>query len=121
MAAQGTIERIYQKKSPVQHVLDLPDSYVDSIDKCTEERFVLKEDRSGFELRQLESVPALFTIFDEVVVNARDAKVRDASVNKIQIVIDRDNGCISFFNDGCFIPVVVHEDHSVYVAELVHT
>jgi DNA topoisomerase-2 len=84
----GIIEQTYKKLSPIRHVLELPDSYVGSIDKCTEERFVLKEDKSCFEFRSVESLPAFFKIFDEIIVNARDAKVRDASVKKIQIVIN---------------------------------
>ena len=114
-----SVEERYKKMSPIQHVMELPDSYVGSIEKTTEERFVLKEDRSGFELKSVEYVPALYKIFDEILVNARDARVRDASVRKIQVVIDRDAGLISVHNDGNGIDVVQHEEHQVYVPELI--
>ena len=114
-----TLEQKYQKLSPREHILRLPDTYVGSVDKTTEERFVLKEDRTGFESRSTEYVPAFFKIFDEILVNARDARVRDESVKKITVTIDEEQGKICVQNDGNGLEVEIHAEHSVYVPELI--
>ena len=114
-----TLEQKYQKLSPREHILRLPDTYVGSVDKTTEERFVLKENRSSFELRSIEYVPAFFKIFDEILVNARDARVRDDSVKKIQVTFDRERGSICVQNDGNGLEVAIHAEHNVYIPELI--
>lgn len=114
-----TLEQKYQKLSPREHVLRLPDTYVGSVEKTLEDRFVLKEDQTGFESRSIEYVPAFFKIFDEIIINARDARVRDESVRKIAVSIDRERGSICVQNDGNGLEVEVHADHNVYVPELI--
>ena len=114
-----TLEEKYRKLTPKEHILQLPDTYVGSVDKTTEERFVLKEDRTGFELRSTEYVPAFFKIFDEILVNARDARVRDDSIRKIQVTIDEEQGKICVQNDGNGLEVEKHAEHGIYVPELI--
>ena len=114
-----TVEQKYQKLSPKQHILQIPDAYVGSIDKTTEERFVLNANKDKFELRSVEFVPAFFKIFDELLVNSRDAKVRDDTVRKIQVIIDREKGSICVQNDGQGLEVQIHGEHDVYVPELI--
>ena len=114
-----TLEEKYKKLTPKEHILQLPDSYVGSVDKCTEERFVLKEDHSSFELRSVEFVPAFYKIFDEILINSRDARVRDGSVRRIQVTIDRDQGKICVQNDGNGLEVEIHAEHNIYVPELI--
>jgi len=40
-------------------------------------------------------------------------------MKEIRVVIDKDNGCISIYNDGKGIPIVVHKEHKIYVPELI--
>ena len=117
--ASKSVEEKYQKLSPKQHILQLPDSYVGSIDKTIEDRFVLNATKSKFELRSVEFVPAFFKIYDELLVNARDAKVRDDAVRKIQVTIDREKGSICVQNDGNGLEIQIHGEHNVYVPELI--
>ncbi|CAI5737339.1 unnamed protein product [Hyaloperonospora brassicae] len=73
----------------------------------------------------VEYVPALYKIFDEIIVNAVDNKVRDPSMRRLDVVIDpgnKENGYkswISVYNDGKGIPVEFHKTEQVYVPELV--
>ena len=39
-------------------------------------------------LRDIEYVPGLYKIFDEILVNAADNKVRDAKMDKLEVTID---------------------------------
>lgn len=119
MDGSKSLEEKYRKLSPKQHILQIPDAYVGSIDKTIEDRFVLDANKHKFELRSVEFVPAFFKIFDELLVNSRDAKVRDNTVKKIQVTIDRESGSICVQNDGNGLEVQIHGEHNVYVPELI--
>lgn len=69
--------------------------------------------------RQIQYVPGLYKIFDEILVNAQDNYQRDKKMTTIKITIDREKGMISVWNNGKGIPVVVHQEHKVYVPELI--
>lgn len=45
-------------------------------------------------------VPGLYKIFDELLVNAADNKMRDQSMTIIRVQLDSENGCISVYNNG---------------------
>jgi DNA topoisomerase-2 len=64
-------------------------------------------------------VPGLYKIFDEIVVNAADNKQRDPGMNKIEVTIDAAANSIRVLNNGAGIPVVMHQEHQIYVPELI--
>jgi DNA topoisomerase-2 len=68
---------------------------------------------------EVEFVPALYKIFDEILVNAADNKQRDSSMKLISIVIDMERGWIRIKNDGKGIPVEMHSEHNMFVPELI--
>ena len=69
--------------------------------------------------RQLRFVPALYKIFDEVLVNANDHKVRDPSVREIRVNFDETAGRVTVWNDGSGIPIEWHRREEVWVPELI--
>ena len=84
--------------------------------------------------REIDFIPALFKIFDEIIVNAADNKVknnlqkyflknkfkvRDPSQTLIKVEIDKENNEISIMNNGRGIPIEMHKEHNVYVPELI--
>jgi DNA topoisomerase-2 len=82
--SEKALEEVYQRKTPVEHVLLRPDSYVGSTQRTTQELWVLSSsdrvaDGSSHPkavLRECGYVPALYKIFDEILVNAADNKQR---------------------------------------------
>jgi DNA topoisomerase-2 len=78
-------------------------------------------------------VPGFFKIFDEILVNAADNKVRvaviaghlaDAQINDptmdtLKITIDREKKQISVFNNGRGIPVEMHKKEGIMIPELI--
>lgn len=80
------LEQIYQRKTPVEHVLLRPDSYVGSTQRTTQELWVLERTPGGHVAhhhhqpkvlpRECRYVPALYKVFDEILVNAADNKQR---------------------------------------------
>ena len=63
----------------------------------------------SMEMREVSYVPGLYKIFDEILVNAADNKVRDKNMDTIKVVMDREKGEISVWNNGRGIPIAIHE------------
>ena len=59
--------------------------------------------------RDVRIVPGLYKIFDEILVNAADNKIRDPNMDTIKVVVDRENGSISVWNNGRGIPIEIHQ------------
>ncbi|XP_019745044.1 DNA topoisomerase 2-alpha isoform X2 [Hippocampus comes] len=113
-----SVERIYQKKTQLEHILLRPDSYIGSVETVTQQMWVYDED-VGMNCRDVTFVPGLYKIFDEILVNAADNKQRDKSMSCIKINIDVENNTISIWNNGKGIPVVEHKVEKVFVPALI--
>ena len=113
------IEKVYQKKTQIEHILLRPDTYIGSTEMTTTTLWVLDKKEEGFERREIDYVPGIYKIFDEIMVNAADNFQRDKTMNKIMIEIDADTNRISIWNNGKGIPIKVHKEHNIYVAELI--
>jgi DNA topoisomerase II len=81
-----SIEEIYQKKSQLEHILLRPDTYIGSTER--QQQVLWVHDGTRVVQRQVEYVPGLYKIFDEILVNAADNKVRDASMDTLKVDID---------------------------------
>eukprot|EP00929_Paragymnodinium_shiwhaense_P100316 TRINITY_DN6255_c0_g2_i1.p1 TRINITY_DN6255_c0_g2~~TRINITY_DN6255_c0_g2_i1.p1 ORF type:complete len:2100 (+),score=564.25 TRINITY_DN6255_c0_g2_i1:317-6616(+) len=116
-----TVEQIYQKKTQLEHILLRPDSYVGSMERQVQDMWVLAsvEGRRQMVKRCLSIVPALYKIFDEILVNACDNLIRDPSMNTIRITIDEAGSSISVWNNGAGVPVEIHKEHKCYVPEMI--
>lgn len=114
-----TVEQIYQKKTQLEHILLRPDTYVGSTEFQHQDMFVWDEKQEEIVYRRIDFVPALYKIFDEILVNAADNAMRDPSMDTIEITIDKAEGCISVLNNGKGVPVVMHKEHKCYVPELI--
>lgn len=85
----------------------------------TTQLWVMDKEEQGFENREVSYVPGLYKIFDEILVNAADNYQRDRTMNKIMVEIDAETNRISVWNNGRGIPIKVHNEYNVYVAELI--
>jgi len=117
--AGSSIEATYQKKTPLEHILLRPDTYVGSLEHQEAKLWVWGPAEGHMVSRNVSFVPGLYKIFDELLVNAADNYQRDKSMNKIEVHIDKAEGCISVWNNGKGIPVAVHGEYQVYVPELI--
>uniref|UniRef100_A0A8C4TJM6 DNA topoisomerase (ATP-hydrolyzing) n=1 Tax=Erpetoichthys calabaricus TaxID=27687 RepID=A0A8C4TJM6_ERPCA len=113
-----SVERIYQKKTQLEHILLRPDTYIGSVEPVTQQMWVFDEE-AGLNNREVTFVPGLYKIFDEILVNAADNKQRDKNMNCIKINIDPENNTISVWNNGKGIPVVEHKVEKVFVPALI--
>jgi len=72
---------------------------------------------------ELSSVPALLKVFDEILVNASDNRLRHpGSCNRIDVTIHRGDETsdpfISIMNNGKSIPIQIHRKEKMYIPEL---
>uniref|UniRef100_H2Z117 DNA topoisomerase 2 n=1 Tax=Ciona savignyi TaxID=51511 RepID=H2Z117_CIOSA len=112
-----SVERIYQKKSQLEHILLRPDTYIGSVEPVTQAMWVMT--RVRYVNREITYVPGLYKIFDEILVNAADNKQRDSKMSTIKININPEKNLISVWNDGKGIPVVEHKVEKMYVPEMI--
>lgn len=113
------IEKIYQKKSQLEHILLRPDTYIGSVEHVVENMWVYDEEKETMVLKQIDYVPGLFKIFDEILVNAADNKQRDKKMDCIKIDINVEANTVSVWNNGQGIPVVMHKDENMYVPTMI--
>jgi len=116
---KAALSKKYQKKTQLEHILIRPDTYIGSVEKVTNERWVYDEATRSMVNKTVTYVPGLYKIFDEILVNAADNKQRDSSMKAIKVTIDKDSGEISVWNDGKGIPIEMHGEHGCYIPELV--
>jgi len=111
----------YKKHTHREHILELPDTYVGSTDTHTERRWVFD---GKMTYRDVAFNPGFYKLFDEIIVNARDALVRSAEPGKtpikhIDVTLTGDTPVISVENDGDGIPVEMHPTEKVWAPELI--
>lgn len=114
-----TIEETYQKKTPIEHILLRPDTYIGSIEKENQDMYIWDKEKNKIINKNISYVPGLYKIFDEIIVNAADNKIRDPSMDTIKVNFDLKNNSISVYNNGKGIPVRIHKKENVYVPELI--
>jgi len=108
----------YQKKTPREHVLLRPDTYIGDIEVTNDEMWVAED--NTITKKKLTFVPGFLKTFDELLVNARDASVNDTTCNTIKIEYDTEKGCISVWNNGQDgIPVEEHPEHKTLIPSMI--
>ena len=145
----------YKKKSQLEHIKDLPDTYIGSIvkevasvwtselveiqtlidttDQDTDN--TIQEPKIKIINKDIEIVPGLRNIIEEILINAFDNmnrvtqknainlangdKKRLKKVSYIKVWTNREKGQISIENDGEGIDVVLHPIEKVYVPQMI--
>jgi DNA topoisomerase-2 len=114
-----SLEQKYQKKTPIEHILTRPDTYVGDIKIQEEVMDIFDDDLQRIVKKNIKYVPALYKIFDEIIVNAFDHTKTDTTCDTIKVSIDKEKNEISVFNNGKGIDVEIHPQHKIYVPELI--
>jgi DNA topoisomerase-2 len=117
----------YQRKTDKQHVLDNPGMYIGSVELVNTNIWVFSENDDKILQKNITFIPALYKLFDEVIVNARDHVIRMIQSNhpdkklvtSIDITIDETTGMITIANDGNGVDVVKHPTEGIWIPELI--
>ena len=92
------VEETYVKKSQTEHIIDLPDTYIGSVEFTQLDTWILDENDEKMTYKTVQYIPGLYKIFDEILVNAIDQYVRTENdesiknkVTQIKVNIDVEN------------------------------
>ena len=102
----------YKKKELRQHIYDTPDTYVGGVD-LIEDKLPVYEDGKIVD-KTITYIPAIYSIYNEILVNVRDQIVRliqNKSKNRVTIVkidYDSDTKMWTIHNDGEGIDIADH-------------
>ena len=61
------IEKMYQKKSQLEHILLRPDTYIGSVELLKEDMWVWDFNNERMVKKEIAFVPGLYKIFDEIL------------------------------------------------------
>lgn len=138
----------WQKKTPYEHIVDLPDTYIGSIVKEKSEQYIVDNVKSETEdgesvmremiiKKKMDYVPGIYKIFDEIIVNANDNKNRIdhkitqkekghvamtslwVNIAKYSDTKQPEKYCIEVKNDGDGIDIAEHPVEKVWVPQMV--
>lgn len=107
------------KLTQLEHILKRPDTYIGSIERTEMKIWVYDEPSKSMAYRDVSIVPGLYKIFDEILVNAADNKIRDPKMDTLEVNIDPENNTISVLNNGKGIPIEIHKKEKIYIPELI--
>jgi DNA topoisomerase-2 len=128
--AQKEVDEKYKKHELRDHIYQLPDTYIGSVEPTPIESYVFDDAVGKMMKKTLTYVPGLFKIYDEIVVNALDHAMRlkdevkkgkkdVKAVKQIHISIDRESGYIEIMNDGDGIDIEKHSSYDMYIPQLI--
>ena len=107
----------YKKLTHREHILDLPDTYVGSTETHEEVRWLYTPETNKMAHRKVAFNPGFYKIFDEIIVNSRDALVRSQTekgrtpIKHIKVSVTNLPESViqvSVENDGDGIPIEQH-------------
>ncbi len=110
----------YDKMTPIEHILARPDTYIGSTKPTTQVMDVWDFEEKIIKSKIIKYTPGFLKIFDEALVNARDASETDKTCNTINIWYNKEDGYIRIFNNGDKgIPVEEHPKHKTLVPSMI--
>ena len=110
----------FDKKTPREHVLTRPDTYIGDIEKTEDFMYIFNEEEQKIKLEKIKYVPGLHKIFDEVLVNSRDATQTDETCNTIKLEVNCEEGYIEVWNNGDKgIPIEEHPKFKTMVPTMI--
>ena len=110
----------YQKKSQLEHILDIPDTYIGSIEKQEELLYIYNESKKKITKKKITYIAGLQRIFEEILLNSFDQTVRkDTNTTQIKVKIDKEKNEITIWNNGKGIPIIYKESEKVYIPEMI--
>jgi DNA topoisomerase-2 len=107
----------FQLLDEIEHCLLRPGMFIGSTKQHPSTEYLLRDGK--FERIEVQHVPGLMKIFDEIITNSVDEHKRSKGrLNSIKVKIDRSTGEVTILDNGG-IPVIEHSQHKVMVPELI--
>jgi len=110
----------YDKKTPREHVLLRPDTYVGNTEPTSDYMWIYSSKDNCIVKQKITYTDAFLKIFDECLVNSRDASVNDPTCDTIIVEYNVEKGFISIWNNGDIgIPIEEHPIHKIFVPTMI--
>jgi len=111
-----TTQDKYKKHELRDHIYEIPDTYIGSVSLTQIKTYIFDDETKRMIERDLEYVPGLYKIYDEVLVNALDQSMRLKTeiakgvkdvkqLKTIKINVDKKTESIEIMNDGDVIDI----------------
>ena len=122
----------YQKKTELQHIIDIPDTFIGSIERI-EGLMWVADGPDKIVQRTIHYIPGFYNLCNEGFVNASDhakrmeAKIKQYNgtnpvdnlrVTDIEITIDG-NKTITMMNNGNGIDIVEHPEYKIWIPQMI--
>ena len=129
-----SLEEKYKKENLQNHIYNTPDTYVGGCDLISETLPIYDKANDKIVEKEMEYIPALYNIYNEILVNAKDQVTRlsglhasDKSiqlVTEIKVEFNVEKGEISIMNNGDGIDVAEHPKEKkngkpIYIPQLI--
>ena len=114
-----TIEQKYKELTETEHVLLRPGMYVGSVKPELSTMFVFDNKEQTMVQKEVEYVPAMLKLIDEVISNSCDEYRRpdNLGLTQLNVTILKDDTIVIEDNGG--IPVVKHKEAGIMVPQLI--
>jgi DNA topoisomerase-2 len=114
MTSTKEISKKYQLLDEIEHVLKRPGMYIGSTKPHTGQEWILND--GMYQKEELSYNPGFLKLFDEIISNSVDEHKRSGKINQIKVAVKGNQ--ISVWDNGG-IPVLQHQDHKVWIPELI--
>lgn len=107
----------YKKHTHREHIYELPDTYIGSIETSKEEHFILKDEK--FISKILDFNPGFYKLVDELLVNAHDHAIRMRGKDPVKYIsVTTSPESITVCNDGT-ISIDEHPEYGIPIPQLI--
>ena len=104
----------YEEKDLRTHIYETTDTYAGSDQMIRSRLAIMKEGDTKVLLSEIDYIPVIYKMFDEIIVNARDQRERlkgrkgSIQLTEIRVNIDHETGEVSVYNNGDGIKIEKH-------------
>lgn len=86
-----SVERIYQKKTQLEHILLRPDTYIGSVEPIKQNMWIYDAEMAAIVSKEITFVPGLYKIFDEILGKHTllNTAVRSREIQSLYLLIER--------------------------------
>ena len=110
----------YDKKTQREHILLRPDTYIGYIEPTNDNMWIYSPDEKLIIKKNITFTPGFLKIFDETLVNARDASINDNTCDTIKVEYNILENYISVYNNGDIgIPIDFHPIHKTLIPSMI--
>lgn len=111
----------YTKLDNISHCHKRPDMYIGDNKFMKKHAIIYEEDK--LDIQEGEYCDGVLRLFIELLSNSMDnfyrSKETETPMTRIDVFFDSDTNRIDIKNDGCSIPVQMHEKEKIYIPELI--